>query len=128
MRFDFEGAGPAVANVDDAGILSRPLNDAIAFSRQPLQMNTRGFVGAVFAPHDAVNTEFGETGGTPEGIEDALIFVSSQAVLRQKLRGNGNWVRCHSKRLRLHSVNSIVARGPGFPGFILRAEAVRMER
>ena len=83
MRFDFESAGPAVAYVDDAGILSRTLHHSLALGRQTLQMNARGLVGAVFAPHDAVNAELRQAGGASQRAQDALILVSSNAVLRE---------------------------------------------
>src|SRR5437016_2831311 len=47
VRFDLKGAGPAVADVDDAGILSRPLQHALAPRGQALQVHARRFVGAV---------------------------------------------------------------------------------
>ena len=33
VRFDLEGAGPAIADIDDAGVFSRPLNHAAAVRR-----------------------------------------------------------------------------------------------
>jgi hypothetical protein len=50
-----EGAGPALAHVDDAGVLSRPLHHTIAFGRQALEVDAAGLVRAVLAPHHAVN-------------------------------------------------------------------------
>ncbi len=38
MRLDFERTGPALANVNDAGVLSRPLQNSTATCRQSLQM------------------------------------------------------------------------------------------
>ncbi len=62
VRFDLERAGPAVADVDDAGVLSRALQDELAARGQPLQVHARGFVGAVLAPHHAEDAEFGQGG------------------------------------------------------------------
>jgi len=39
VGLDFERAGPAVANIDDASIFSRPLYYAVAARRQPLEMD-----------------------------------------------------------------------------------------
>ena len=39
MRLDFERAGPAVADVDNPGILSRPLHHAFAMRWQPLEVD-----------------------------------------------------------------------------------------
>ena len=41
VRFDFERACPAVTNVDDAGILPRSLDYALAPGGQAFQMNFR---------------------------------------------------------------------------------------
>src|SRR5260370_38974562 len=60
MRLNFERASPPVTDVDDPGILSRPLKHAAAMRRQPLQMPPRRFVGAVCAPHHAENSELSE--------------------------------------------------------------------
>ncbi len=65
VRLDLEGAGPAVADVDDAGVLARPLHHAAAARRQALQMHARRLVGAVLAPHHAEDAQLGELGSRP---------------------------------------------------------------
>ena len=55
MRFDLEGASPAVADVDDAGVLTGPLYHQLAARRQPFQMHARGLIGTMLAPHDREN-------------------------------------------------------------------------
>src|SRR5208282_4380895 len=62
VRFDFEGAGPAVADVDDAGVFAWSLQHALAARGQAFQVHARRFVGAMLAPHDAEDAEFGESG------------------------------------------------------------------
>src|SRR5258708_30203914 len=47
VGLDFEGAGPAVADVDDTGILSRPLHHPFAARRQSLQMDARRLIGTM---------------------------------------------------------------------------------
>src|SRR5271157_184582 len=59
VRLDLECASPAVADVDDAGILARPLHHQFAARGQAFQVNARRFIGAVFAPHHAEDAEFG---------------------------------------------------------------------
>ena len=82
MRLDLEGAGPAVADVDDAGVLSRPLHYAPAAGGQTLQVHARGLVGAVLAPHHAEDAQFGERGfASAKQLLDLLIFLESEAVL-----------------------------------------------
>src|SRR5436305_2670443 len=57
VRLDLESAGPALADVDDSGVLSRPLHHAAAAGGQALQMDPRRLVGAMLAPHHAENTQ-----------------------------------------------------------------------
>ena len=94
VGFDLEGAGPAVADVDDAGVLARTLHDASrlrVFGGQALEVDAAGLVGAVLAPHHAVNAEFSEAGRASERRFDALVLVRSDAVLLEQLRGNRRW-------------------------------------
>ena len=58
VRFNLEGDRHAVANVDDAGVLARSLQDVLAFGGQLLQVDAGALVGAVFAPHHAKDAEF----------------------------------------------------------------------
>src|SRR5882672_8344417 len=58
MRLDLERAAPTVPDIDDAGILSRPLEHQLAARRQPLQMDARRLVRAVLTPHHAENAQF----------------------------------------------------------------------
>src|SRR5208282_4019714 len=62
VRFDFERAGPTLANVNDAGIFTRPLYHQLAARGQTLQVNARRLIGAVLAPHHAEDAEFGGRG------------------------------------------------------------------
>ena len=93
VRFDFEGAGPAVAHIDDSRVFARPLDDTIAFGGQALEMNAAGFVGAVLAPHHAVDAKLGERGGAAERRENALVLLRGDAVLGKHLRSDGDWLR-----------------------------------
>src|SRR5581483_1067784 len=89
MRFDLEGAGPAIANVDDAGILPRALHNQFAASWQPLEMNSRRFIRAVLAPHHAENAQLGERGfASTQQALDFVVLIGSQAVLPNELRGD----------------------------------------
>ena len=90
MRLDLESAGPAVADVDDAGVFSRSLQDALAARGQALQVNARRLVGTVFAPHHAEDAEFGERGlALSKKLLDPLVFVDSEAVLPEGFRREG---------------------------------------
>ena len=60
MRFDLEGASPAIADVDDARVLAGPLHYPSAARGQTLQVNVRRLVRTVLAPHHAKYAEFGD--------------------------------------------------------------------
>ncbi len=88
MGFNLEGACPAIAYIDDAGVLARPLDDTVALGGKPLKMNAGGFIGAMFAPHNAVNAEFSEAWRATQRGEDSLVLLWRDAVLGKKLRGH----------------------------------------
>src|SRR5271156_5021837 len=59
VRFDLESTGPAIADIDDARVLSWTLEYAFAACRQAFQMHARRFVRAMLAPHHAEDAKFG---------------------------------------------------------------------
>src|SRR5882672_2079801 len=92
VRLDLERASPAIADVDDARVLSRPLQHQLAARGQPLQVYAGRLVGAVLAPHHAENTKFGQRGRTAaEQLLDFRVLLRRQAVLPDYFRSDG-WV------------------------------------
>jgi len=94
VRLDFESAGPAVTDVDDAGVLSGTLQHTLAARGQALQMHARRFVGTVLAPHHAEDAEFGERRlALAKKLFNLFVFAGSEAVLPDGLgrkgRGHG---------------------------------------
>src|SRR5690349_8234329 len=51
VAFHLEDHGLSIADIDYAGILTRALNHPWCFCREPLQMDSGGFVRTVFIPH-----------------------------------------------------------------------------
>ena len=90
VALDLKGAGPAVAHVNDAGVLARPLDDEVALGGQPLKMHATGLIGAMLAPHDAVNAQLGKRGDAPQRLLDAAVLIRGNAVLGQQRRRNLN--------------------------------------
>src|ERR1039458_6057157 len=91
VRLDFERAGPSVANIDDASVFTRPLDDQLAARGQALQVNARRLIGTMLAPHHAENAEFGPRGlASAEQLLDFFEFFRSEAVLPDHLRCNGS--------------------------------------
>src|SRR5205807_3312048 len=100
VRLDFEGDGPAVADVDDAGVLAdagqhaRPHLVGGGLAEVP-QVHLGRLVGAVFAPHHRVHGQFG-IGGTPaEDVPDPGVLVVAQAEFAVGLRV----IRCRQRVL-----------------------------
>src|ERR1700733_4223547 len=90
VRLDLKGASPAVANVDDAGILAGTLQHEFATRGQTFQMHARRLVRAVLAPHHAEDTEFGEGRlALAEKLLDLLVLLGCEAVLPEGLRRKG---------------------------------------
>src|SRR5262249_38919474 len=90
VRFDFEGAGPAIADVDDAGIFSGSLHYALAPRGKPLQVHARRLVRAVLAPHHTENTQLGQRGLATKQVEDFLVLVRRNAVIADNFGRNGS--------------------------------------
>src|ERR1700674_5778799 len=115
MRLDFECAGPAVADVNDSGILPRPLHHQLAAGRQALQVNARRLIRTVLAPHHAEDAKFGPRGlASAEQLLDFFEFIRSEAVLPDHLRRNSN-----TDRRGGHQGIFIVASPPIFRMWIL---------
>jgi hypothetical protein len=56
------------------------LHDEFATRGQTLQVDFARFVGAVLAPHDAEDAEFGDVGIAAEDLLDARVLVARYAV------------------------------------------------
>jgi hypothetical protein len=95
MAFHLEHDGEPVADVDDAGILARALDDPRRLGRQRPQMDFRGFVRAMLVPHRREDTELGEAWFPADQLDDAHVFVGRKTVFGDQLRGNGRIVGKH---------------------------------
>ena len=99
VRLHLEDGGEAVADVDDAGVLAGPLDDARALRRQPPQVHAARLVRAVLAPHHAEDAELGVGGRSAEVPLDARVLVGRELVLldergrdrRVAGEGRGSW-------------------------------------
>ena len=80
VALHLEDDAVAIADIDDAGVFARPLDDLRAGGRQGAQPFLRGFVRAVLVPHGRKDAEFGEGRLAADEVEDALIFVGLQPV------------------------------------------------
>ena len=80
VRLDLEDRGEAVADVDRAGVLARPLQDARPAGRQLLQVDARALVAAVLRPHHREDAELGLGRLALQRAHDAVVFVGGEAV------------------------------------------------
>ena len=80
VRFDLEDGGEAVADVDGAGVLARPLQHARPGRRQLPQVDPRALVAAVLRPHHREDAELGQGRLAAERRDDAVVLVGLQAV------------------------------------------------
>ena len=69
-----------VADVDNASILARPLNDLRSLGRELAQMAARGFVGAVLRPHHREDAELHLVRRPPQPVEEDGELVGLDAL------------------------------------------------
>src|SRR5712692_5243059 len=90
VGLDFEGARPAVADVDDTRVLARPLHYPAAARGQTLQVKARRLVRTVLDPHHAKYAEFGDRRfASAQQLFDLFVLVRREAVLPDEVRSNG---------------------------------------
>jgi hypothetical protein len=80
MRLHLEDGREPVADIDDARVLARPLDDARAFGGEAGEVDAGTFIRAVLAPHDAEDAELGVRGGPAEVLYDSLVFGLGELV------------------------------------------------
>jgi hypothetical protein len=79
VALDLERHGLTVAEVDDAGVLARPLEDARAGCRQPPEQRRRVLVRAVLRPEQREDRELEVVRLALEQLADAVQLVVGQA-------------------------------------------------
>ena len=96
VALHLEHAGEPVADVDDTGILARPLDHPRALGRQRAQMDLGRFVRAVLVPHRRENAELGERRLAADQLQNAVVFVRLEAVFGDQLGRDARFVADHS--------------------------------
>ena len=99
VRFDLEDGHVAVADVHDAGVFPRPLEDARAAGGQARQMHLGTFVATVLAPHDTEDAELGQVRLAAHQRDDAPVLFLGQIMLLDDIRCNGFVAHVNSVRL-----------------------------
>ena len=119
VALHLEHDGQAIADVDHAGVLARPLDHPRRLGRQPAQMHFRGFVRAVLVPHRREDAELGEARLAPDQVEDALVLVRLEAVLGDQFGSDVGFVADHCLKVYIiprgrvseHRVSDATVRG-----------------
>jgi hypothetical protein len=88
VRLHLEDGGEAIPDVDDTRVLAGTLDDARPLRRKALQVNARGLVAAVLAPHHAEDAELRVGRRAPERLLDHAVFVGRELVLLDHVRGD----------------------------------------
>jgi hypothetical protein len=103
VGFDLEGHGPAVPDVDHAGVLADAHKQVLLhvlgdFVTELGQVDLRGLVRAVLGPHHRIHGQFRRGGATSEDRLDLLVFVGRETEIGERLLDVGVR-RCELDRL-----------------------------
>ena len=96
VALHLEHAGVAIADVDDARILARPLDDPWRRGRQAPQMLSRRFVRALLVPHRRDDAQLRKAWGAADEGDECGVFVGLQAVRDGQRFVDGRFLYSHS--------------------------------
>src|SRR5690606_22157126 len=90
VAFHLERDGPALADVDDTGVLAHADEEAflhlvVDLLAELTQVDLRRLVGAVLRPHHRVHGELAGSGATAEDLTDLLVLVGLQTESTERL-------------------------------------------
>ena len=90
VRLDFKRDGQPVADVNNTGIfLPRADEDARRLGGKGLEERPGVFVGAMLAPHDGEDAQFGVSRFASKQRLDLLVLLGSEIVLLDQFRSDG---------------------------------------
>ena len=75
MAFDLKDRGQPVTDIDDTGILARPLQDGRSGRGQTPQKAPGTLIATVLRPHHREHAQLLERRGAPQGPDDAVVLV-----------------------------------------------------
>ena len=98
VRLDLEGDRPALADVDDAGVLAHADHEVLLHLVRDLlaelaQVDLARLVGAVLGPHHRVHRELAARGAAAEDLADPRVLVGLEAERRVRLLLLGGGLR-----------------------------------
>ena len=77
-----------ITDIDDTGVLARPLQHARALGGQGLEPFFRAFIGTMLVPHGREDAEFGKGRLAPDQVEYLLVFVGLETVIGDEFGGD----------------------------------------
>src|SRR5688572_12968277 len=86
MRLDLERDRIAIADLDDAGVLTWTLQHPWRLCRQLLEQRARVLVAAVLGPECAEQSQLGVCRLAADRIDNAIVFLFTEAVIGDELR------------------------------------------
>ena len=92
MRLDLERHGPALADIDDAGVLTDPDKELVGLGllvAELAQVHLARLVRAVLGPHDAVHRELAARGAAAEDLADLGVLGGLESELGERLLAIG---------------------------------------
>src|SRR5712692_2345392 len=85
VAFDFEHHRETVPDINDTGVLTRPLQNFRAGGGKLAQEAARAFVATVLGPHHREDAEFFKGRGATESPQDTVILIGSETVILRDL-------------------------------------------
>src|SRR6185295_11231359 len=92
VRFDLECSRKTASDVDHAGVLTRPLQHAVAACRKLAQVDPRRLVRAVLGPHHREDSQLGEGRFASEQFDYVLVFLFGESVASNHLGSNYRFI------------------------------------
>ena len=80
VALHLEDGHQAIADVDHAGVLARAADDPRSLGRKLAEVDLRGFVGAMLAPHHREDAELDQVRRTAKDRQNELVLVGLEAV------------------------------------------------
>src|SRR6185436_8061146 len=108
VRFDLERRHVPAADVDDPGVLARPLDDQLSARRQFLQVQPRALIRAVLAPHHAENAELRIGRFAPENSDDFVVLRPGQLMRGDQLGRDGGHACANAATMDLNTTSPSV--------------------
>jgi hypothetical protein len=111
VALHLEDAGEALADIDDPGVLARPVDDVGSLGGQLGEVRPARLVGAVLRPHHREDAQFRHVGSPPELLEYRCVLFLREAELEGLRFGRFCEMRMGHGGRALSGVGALVTEG-----------------